>query len=284
MQPIERLRTVARAEGAAAPGLVAEAASALAALTGDPRALVTAGRRLTERQPSCGPLWWLAARVLTSLEPRAAAVAAVDDVHRDPTAGRLAASAAGDITVTLVGSGGSGAAAVSRRLDLRVLVADVDDDAYGLVSRLGREGSQATLVAAPALGAAVVRSDLLLVECSAAGPSGFAAPAGALAACAVASHAGVPSWIVAGVGTMLPGPLWETLRALVERAEWPGNDFAADQADVVPWTLASQVARPGGLSAPGEAVARPDCAPAPELVRAGERLRPYGSTGSALDG
>ncbi len=57
---------VARA-GGEDPGLVArQAASALAGIAGEPAAVVTACRRLIDRQPSCGPLWWLAARVLTA--------------------------------------------------------------------------------------------------------------------------------------------------------------------------------------------------------------------------
>ena len=55
MHPIERLRMVARAAGEG-PALVAqEAAGALVAFGDDPAGLVTACRRLVDRQPTSGP-------------------------------------------------------------------------------------------------------------------------------------------------------------------------------------------------------------------------------------
>jgi hypothetical protein len=55
----------------APPGeLAAEAAWGLGALAAEePAALLPACRRLLERQPGCGPLWWLCARILTAGDP-----------------------------------------------------------------------------------------------------------------------------------------------------------------------------------------------------------------------
>ncbi|MGH9208547.1 MAG: hypothetical protein ACRD1G_18670, partial [Acidimicrobiales bacterium] len=64
MHPIERLRYVARADGAGPSALVRAAAGALAGFSGEPVALVTACRRLVDRHPAVGPMWWLAARVM----------------------------------------------------------------------------------------------------------------------------------------------------------------------------------------------------------------------------
>src|SRR5256885_13804589 len=69
MHPIERLRWVARAPEGDLSLVAAEAAEALAAFAGDPAGLVIASRRLIERRPAAGPLWWLASRVLCSLDP-----------------------------------------------------------------------------------------------------------------------------------------------------------------------------------------------------------------------
>jgi hypothetical protein len=87
------------------------------------------------------------------------------------------------------------------------------------------------------------------------------APAGSLAAAAVARQAGVPVWAVAGVGRALPGPLWEALVArLGLEAPW-----AAD-VDLVPLDLVDVVLGPGGRTTADRAVARADCGVAAELL------------------
>src|SRR5436309_590767 len=80
MHPIERLRWVARAPEGDLSLVAAEAAEALAAFAGDPAGLVIASRRLIERRPAAGPLWWLASRVLCSLDPGFEAVAAAAEL------------------------------------------------------------------------------------------------------------------------------------------------------------------------------------------------------------
>ena len=69
VHPIERLRYVARARGADAESLVRETAGALRGLGLDMAGLVVACRRIVERHPTSGPLWWLCARMLTSSDP-----------------------------------------------------------------------------------------------------------------------------------------------------------------------------------------------------------------------
>src|ERR1700722_7187465 len=64
------LRAVARSRMAPPGELAAEAAWGLAALASEePAAVLPACRRLLERQPGCGPLWWLCARILTAGDP-----------------------------------------------------------------------------------------------------------------------------------------------------------------------------------------------------------------------
>ncbi len=68
MHPIERLRYVARASGGDQRMLVRETAGALRGLGFDPAGLVVACRRIVERHPNSGPMWWLCATVPVSGE------------------------------------------------------------------------------------------------------------------------------------------------------------------------------------------------------------------------
>src|SRR3954465_14314228 len=87
MHPIERLRYVARSSGASQEMLVRETAGALAALGFDPPGLVTACRRILDRHPLSGPLWWLSARRVPEHDPRRQA----GDAGRAPRPGDAAA-------------------------------------------------------------------------------------------------------------------------------------------------------------------------------------------------
>jgi hypothetical protein len=70
VHPIERLRYVARAGWGAPDVLAAEAAWALADLAvREGPAVLPACRRLLDRHPGCGPMWWVAARILTAGDP-----------------------------------------------------------------------------------------------------------------------------------------------------------------------------------------------------------------------
>src|SRR5436305_1748056 len=102
MHPIERLRWVARAPEGDLSLVAAEAAGALAAFAADPAGLVIASRRLIERRPAAGPLWWLASRVLCALDPGFEAVAAAAELEGDRTAVALAGDLPGG-TIAIVG-------------------------------------------------------------------------------------------------------------------------------------------------------------------------------------
>src|SRR5207248_5926040 len=101
MHPIERLRWVARSPEGDASLVAAEAADALAGFADDPAGLVIASRRLIERRPALAPLWWLASRVLCSLEPGFEAVAAAAELEGDRTPVALAGDLPGG-TVAIV--------------------------------------------------------------------------------------------------------------------------------------------------------------------------------------
>src|SRR5437660_12821098 len=99
MHPIERLRYVARADGAGPSLLVREAAGALAGFADDPAALVTACRRLVDRHPTAGPMWWLAARVLAADDPGMEAWSSAQVLDDDVTPSVLADHLPADATV-----------------------------------------------------------------------------------------------------------------------------------------------------------------------------------------
>src|SRR5205807_1967279 len=213
MHPIERLRMVARAAGEGPALLAQEAAGALVAFGDDPAGLVTACRRLVDRQPTSGPIWWLAARVLCSSEPAQEAWRAVEALQDDRTPEQVAANLPDGAVVTVVGLGEHTGDALVRRGDLEVLLVDNDTVEPHLIRRLQRTDTVLDAVPASGLGAAVAASDIVVFEASAMGPGGMVAPAGSRAAAAVAHHAQLPVWAVGGVGRTLPGPLCDALAA-----------------------------------------------------------------------
>ncbi len=254
---------VARAEGEN-PGLVAqEAAAVLAACADVPAALVTGCRRLVDHQATSGPVWWLAARMLAASDPVEEAWRSADQLGNDATPAALAYHLPSDLQVVVVGWPDQAAAALARRGDCNVLVLDAIGTGGGLARFLRRAGTDAIVVDHSGLGAAVVAAGLVLLEAAAVGPDGLLAAAGSLAAAAVGHQAGIPVWAVAGVGRVLPQPLWQ---AMVGR--WAAGPDPWDRAeDVVPLTLVDRIVGPDGPQSVAEAVGRADCPPVPELTR-----------------
>jgi hypothetical protein len=86
VHPIERLRYVARAGWGAPDVLAAEAAWALADLAvREAPAVLPACRRLLDRHPGCGPMWWVAARIVTAGDPVAEGERCADALEGDET-------------------------------------------------------------------------------------------------------------------------------------------------------------------------------------------------------
>ena len=204
--PIERLRWVARADGVTATLLVREAAGALASVgTTDPAGLVMGVRRLIARHPTVGPMWWLAAKVLVSLDPVAEAWGAATELDDDPTPEVLAAHLPDDATVTILGWPEQVGEVLRHRGDLEVLVVESRGEGSAMARRLESAGVAAYDVPESGLGAAVRESSLVVLEAAALGPDGFVAVSGSLAAAAVARAADIPVWVVAGVGACYRG-------------------------------------------------------------------------------
>jgi hypothetical protein len=80
VHPIERLRAVARARDVDQRLLAREAALVLGVLADDPFGLVTSCRRLLDRHPGAGALWWACARLLDAADTRSEARAVARDL------------------------------------------------------------------------------------------------------------------------------------------------------------------------------------------------------------
>lgn len=261
--PIERLRWVARAEGAGPSILTREAAAALASVGDDPPALVTGCRRVIERHPTIGPLWWLAARMLAAEDPVEEAWLASAELDGDETAAVLAAHLPDDATVTVLGWPELGADTLRKRGDLEVLVVDARNEGPHLVRRLESVGVAAYDVPEGGLGGAVRESSIVLLEADALGPDGFVGASGSLAAAAVAKALGIDVWVIAGAGRVLPARLFE---ALVKRIE-AGDDPWDVDAELVPLDWTTVVSGPAGPCPAADAPRRADCPIPPELLR-----------------
>jgi hypothetical protein len=90
VHPIERLRYVARAGWAAPEVLAAEAAWALSDLAlHEGPAVLPSVRRLLDRHPGCGPMWWVGARMVTAGDPVDEGERCADALESDETDERL---------------------------------------------------------------------------------------------------------------------------------------------------------------------------------------------------
>lgn len=86
VHPIERLRYVARSGWGPPDVLAAEAAWALADLAvREAQAVLPACRRLLDRHPGCGPMWWVAAHMVTAGDPVAEGEQCADALECDQT-------------------------------------------------------------------------------------------------------------------------------------------------------------------------------------------------------
>mgnify|MGYP003333769931 CR=1 FL=1 len=250
MHPLEHLRYVARSGWYDPRALVGEAADALRSLVDDPIGLVTSTRRLLEQQPTCGPLYWLCARLLLSPDPMHVLRESVRALDADPTAQHLAAAIPADSTVLAVGHSLLVGEALAERPDVSVLMLD---DSSGTARYLRRLGVDTGLIDHADLADAVDRSAVVLVESDVCSPSDVLAARGARAAMSVAYCSSVPVWLVAGVGRRLPDSV---VAAMAERAA--GLDRIATGLCAVSFTE-------GGVSDPADVV--PSCVSAPELLR-----------------
>jgi hypothetical protein len=210
---------------------------------------VTSCRRLIDRHPTAGALWWACARLLAAGDVRAEARAIADDLGGEPAATTLSLDLPGGVVVAVVPDAAGGS-----------------ELAYELT------GWRDDLVVAHDPGALHVPRDeprVLLVEAGAAGPDRFVAPEGTGEEMAAARDAGVAVWLIVDVGRRLPAPLFDALVARATAA--PRSTAASRSTRPAPsagaaWPLAIEVVP----VAEAERVVEPrrvDCPVPPELLR-----------------
>lgn len=264
MHPIERLRHVARATGAPDDDVVREAAVSLAGFAEDPTSLVTACRRLVDRHPANGAVWWVCARTLAAAEPGDEAWRCLDALVVDPTLDELTHALPDDGRIAVVGWADRFGPALARRGDVEVRVVDVTGDGPGFVRLLERADVAAVDVAVTGLAGAAAGSDLVVLDATAVGPDVALAAPGSWAAAAVAHAAGVPVWVVAGTGRVVPPGLWGSLTSRLAgtaTAPW-GHD-----RDLLPLALVDRLVGPVGPEPVAAGLGRGDTPDVPELRR-----------------
>lgn len=205
---------------------------ALSSFADDPMALLTACRQLLHRRPESSPLMWLSARMLTALDPREEAWAAVVEIESDATGRRLVLSVPDDARVAVAGRS---ALIVESLLDRDDVVVDLDPQPTRLADS----------------------ADLLVIEAVAAGAGQALVPPGAAALARHARDECVAVWLVLPVGCVLPDLMFESFRIGLQQSA--GVDLVAKE-------LIDKVVRPQGLLDTDPGFGRADCAVAAELL------------------
>ena len=262
MHPIERLRWIARADGDSASLLAAEAAWTLGELAvTEPAALLTAARRLLDRHPSSGPLWWVAARLVAAEDAYEEAAQIAGLLHHDPTGERLAellrANVAPREVVVVAPPPDLSPDAFTRTRPYSVRLVD---EARRLTSHMQNLSSTTEDVTgwSPEEAAGATRdASVVLVEVLAASAELALVEPAASSVIDAAVSAGVPAWAIVGVGRALPARLAATAAA---RAEASGSAIR-----VSPSTFVLAVG-PSGAGHPDAVMGATTAPPGSELV------------------
>ena len=262
MHPIERLRYVARAEGAGPGVLVRETALALCDLDLDPQSLVLACRRIVERHPTMSQLWWLCANVVTATDPFSRARELALQVERDETPGQLDEVIADETRVVIVGWPYNVVRCLAQRGDVTMFVVDSHGEGEALVERLHDAEISAELVPFEYLAAAVAACDVVVVEALACGPTQAMTVGGARSVVDTALSQGKPAILVAGVGTRLPAALWEGMCTTLSI----GSDWQVG-VDVIEVASFTRIVGPDGSTTETASELVAECPPATELLR-----------------
>ena len=198
--------------------------------------------------------------MLTGPDPRVEAWDAVEELERDPTDRELEFAVPESSRVLVIGEPETIGRALGSRADLTILLVDSVGvgPAYGL--ELEHAGCQVIDVPESGLGAATTDSDLVLLESECIGPDAALAASGSRAAAATGREAGIPVWMVGGVGRQVPARMWDGVMDRVDRGEPWDREFES-----VPLRLVDRLVTPVGLRTPDEAQRSVDCPVAPEL-------------------
>ncbi len=266
VHPIEHLRYVARAQGADPTSLVEETAHALGSLRFDPSGLVVACRRIVERHPFTGPLWWLCANVSTSAEPFEAVWELADEIRSDPTGSELAAVIPDEATVVTIGNPDVIGAGLIRRGDIRVVALDAGHTATSFVRRMERYDVDVEPVDSGVAGVACHHADVVLIEAMAIDSGRAVVPVGSSTIAAAGVAWGTPVWLVAGVGRRLPSGFIDAMVAKVASMSDDGDAWDLD-VEVLPTSMFTHVVGPHGKVPMGPPAIVAECPMAHELLR-----------------
>lgn len=260
MHPIEHLRYVARARGADPVSLVRETAAALGGLSHEPAGIVLAVRRIVQRHPTTGPLWWLCSHVLGANDPFAAIRRCEGELEADKTIKTLRDLVPQDAVVCVVGWPTAVLHALAPRGDLKIFIVESNGDGDAAVERLQNIDVDATLIQHENLSRIISQFDVVIVEALATGASDFLCSGGSHGVAALAYCEQKPVWLVTSCGTRLPEALWTGMLA----------DIGADSqgaVDVVPVSLVTQIISPNGVSLDVTTPFVAECPPTTELLR-----------------
>ena len=229
----------------------------------DPHALVTACRRMIDRQPGIAPLWWLGARLLTAADPAVEIQVVLGELADDATVRELEFAIPADATVCVIGWPDMVGEALLRRGDLRVLVVDAHREGSGFAARLVQADVDCDDVPVEGMAQAMAASDIVILEASAACPTEVLAVSGSFAAAVLARRLDVPVWLALGVGRLLPAEMYT---ALVARAGLDDEPWRQDD-ERLPADLIDVVIGGSGVGAAAAALRDVACPVAPELMK-----------------
>jgi hypothetical protein len=190
--------------------------------------------------------------VLVADDPRVEAALVVEELEQDPTAEELATSFTSRAVVA-AHPAPAVLEALCLRPDLEIRLVG-EGSTLRWATRVLSTGGSVSGFLIEETAASLVGAGVAVIEVCAAGPQGCVADRGARALAAEARTAGVPLWAVAGVGRVLPAPLFAALAA------------RAGETEIVPPSEITAVVRPDGIMAPGDALERPDCPALLELT------------------
>ena len=251
---MERLRYVARSGGVDAATIVAETVEAIARLRPGASELVPLCRNLVERNPTCGPLWWLCAHLLAAPDNLERAWRLADEIDGDPTPARLADRLPDDAVVMTVGCPPLTAQAFRRAGNVSVLAVLAGDDGRALVRAMDRAGVDVEPVAPEAMLSGLRGADLLLVEADACSTESVVASVASGLAAIAASALDMPVWLVAGRGRRLPMPYVDAIK----------RSLPAD-AEIFSTQYVTKVVGPQGVAPMSREALAAECPLIPEL-------------------
>ena len=240
---MEYLRYVARATGADPVSLVSETAQALRGLRSEPVGLILATRRIVEHHPTCAPLWWLCAHILSSGEPFEKTRELEALINADETTDHLVDALPQDAVVCMVGWNPTALEAVARRGDCRVIIVDSFGTGDAAVNALERADIDVQGVTLEHAAIAVQESDIVIIDTLGCGGSEVLATGGSHAIAALAYCENKPALLVARRGTQLPIELWDAMKSRNRNQASPWHS----DVDVIARDLLGPIVGPSGL-------------------------------------